>query len=95
MEDLRAVLDAAGASAPVVLAANEGCGMATLFAATYPERVRALVLFNPAVVSEPRPSRETLEELADVRERWGTREFTDELLRQGCPPLYESVPCRP
>src|SRR5262249_56515829 len=40
MEDLRAVLDAAGASAPVVLAANAGCGMATLFAATYPERLR-------------------------------------------------------
>jgi pimeloyl-ACP methyl ester carboxylesterase len=50
MEDLRAVLDAAGASAPVVLAANEGCNMAALFAATYPERVRALVLFNPWAV---------------------------------------------
>jgi len=90
MEDLRAVLDAAGASAPVVLAANEGCGMATLFAATYPERVRSLILFNPATASEAQLSRETLEELADLRERWGTREFTDELLREGCPPLYES-----
>ena len=60
MEDLRAVLDAADASAPVVLAANEGCGMATLFAASYPERVRALVLFNPVTASEAQPSRETL-----------------------------------
>ena len=90
MEDLRAVLDAADASAPVVLAANEGCGMATLFAATYPERVRALVLFNPATAAEAPLSREILEELADLRERWGTREFSDELLREGCPPLYES-----
>jgi class 3 adenylate cyclase len=90
MEDLRAVLDAAGAATPVVLAANEGCAMATLFAATYPERVRALVLFNPATAPEARLSRETLEELADLRERWGTREFSDELLRAGCPPLYES-----
>jgi class 3 adenylate cyclase len=90
MEDLRAVLDAAGASAPVVLAPNEGCSMATLFAATYPERVRALILFNPATASEAQLSRETLEELAELRERWGTREFTDELLREGCPPLYES-----
>jgi class 3 adenylate cyclase len=89
MEDLRAVLDAAGASASVVLAASEGCGMATLFAATYPERVRALVLFNPATASEA-ASREALAGLADVRERWGTREFADELLREGCPPLYES-----
>jgi len=90
MEDLRAVLDAVDSSAPVVLAADEGCGMATLFTATYPERVRALVLFNPATASEAQASRETLEELADLRARWGTREFTDELLRAGCPPLYES-----
>ena len=47
IEDLRAVLDAAGASTAVVLAANEGCGMAALFAATYPERIRALVLSTP------------------------------------------------
>jgi pimeloyl-ACP methyl ester carboxylesterase len=33
---------------------------------------------------------ETLEELAENRERWGTREFSDEQLREGCPPLYES-----
>jgi pimeloyl-ACP methyl ester carboxylesterase len=47
MEDLHAVLDAVGASSPVVLAAHEGCGMATLFAATYPDRTRILVLFHP------------------------------------------------
>jgi class 3 adenylate cyclase/pimeloyl-ACP methyl ester carboxylesterase len=90
MEDLRAVLDAAGASAAVVLAANEGCSMATLFAATYPERTRALVLFNPSAGSQEAGRREVLEELGELRERWGTREFADELLREGCPPLYES-----
>ena len=47
MEDLRAVLDAAGASNAVVLGAHEGCGMAALYAATYPERTRALALFHP------------------------------------------------
>jgi class 3 adenylate cyclase/pimeloyl-ACP methyl ester carboxylesterase len=88
MEDLRAVLDAAGAPTAVVLAANEGCGMATLFAATYPERTRALVLFNPAWADAG--SLEALEELSQLRERWGTRELADELLREGCPPLYES-----
>ena len=35
MEDLRAVLDAAGAPNPVVLGSHEGCGMAVLLAATY------------------------------------------------------------
>jgi class 3 adenylate cyclase/pimeloyl-ACP methyl ester carboxylesterase len=90
MEDLRAVLDAAGASTATVLAANEGCGMATLFAATYPERAPALILFNPVAVSEEAGSREVFEELSEIRERWGTREFADELLREGCPRLYES-----
>src|SRR6266540_6577048 len=41
MEDLRAVLDAAGASNAVVLGAQEGCGMAALYAPTYPERTGA------------------------------------------------------
>jgi class 3 adenylate cyclase len=90
MEDLRAVLDAADASSVVVLAANEGCGMATLFAATYPERTRALVLFNPVAAWEEAGSREVLEGLSELRERWGTREYADELLREGCPHLYES-----
>ena len=47
MEDLRAVLDAVGSSNTVVLGAHEGSGMAALFAATYPERTRALALFHP------------------------------------------------
>ena len=87
MEDLRAVLDAVGSSSTVVFAAHEGCGMATLFAATYPERTRALALFHPA--EHPMPDDEaTREELHELRERWGTQEFSDELLQQGCPTLY-------
>jgi class 3 adenylate cyclase/nucleotide-binding universal stress UspA family protein len=86
MEDMRAVLDAAGSSSPVVLASQEGTLMATLYAATYPERTRALVLFHPVVT---RQGPETLESLSDLRERWGTREFADELLQMGAPTLYE------
>ena len=47
MEDLRAVLDAAGASNAVVFGSHEGSCMAALYAATYPERTRALALFHP------------------------------------------------
>src|SRR3954464_4498387 len=47
MEDLRAVLDDIGSANAVVLSAHEGSAMAALYAATYPERVRALVLFHP------------------------------------------------
>ncbi len=46
MEDVRAVLDAVGSRKTAVLAAQEGCGMACLFAATYPERTKALALFH-------------------------------------------------
>ena len=85
MEDLRAVLDAVGSSSTVVLGETEGAGMAAMYAATYPERTRALVLFHPAPDFGP----DEQAELADLRERWGTREYSDELLRGGCPSLYE------
>ena len=48
MEDVRAVLDAVGSRKTVLLGAQEGCAMACLFAASYPERTTALVLFQPA-----------------------------------------------
>lgn len=44
MDDVRPVLDAVGCQRVAVMGANEGCAMAALFAATYPERVIALVL---------------------------------------------------
>src|ERR671925_644489 len=47
MEDLRAVLDAVGSEQAVVFGSHEGGAMATLYAATYPERTIGLVLFQP------------------------------------------------
>jgi class 3 adenylate cyclase len=44
IDDIRAVMDAAGMEEAVLFALSEGTSMAMLFAATYPERVRALVL---------------------------------------------------
>jgi pimeloyl-ACP methyl ester carboxylesterase/class 3 adenylate cyclase len=44
MDDLRAVLDAAGSSRAAVFASSEGAAMALLFAASHPERTTALVL---------------------------------------------------
>lgn len=84
IEDLRAVLDAAGSDAPVILASHEGCNMATLFAATYPERARALIVFHPAVQG-PGLDESAQRELASLREGWGTREFSDTLLAYGAP----------
>jgi class 3 adenylate cyclase len=46
MDDVVAVMDAAGSSVAAVFAQLEGGAMAALFAATHPERTRALVLYE-------------------------------------------------
>jgi len=46
MDDVRAVMDAAGMERAAVLGVSEGGPLATLFAATYPERCQALVLYG-------------------------------------------------
>ena len=46
MDDVRVVMDTVGSEQAVVMGANEGTLMAAMFAATYPERVSALVLAN-------------------------------------------------
>jgi class 3 adenylate cyclase len=84
MEDLRAVLDAAGSEAPVILASHEGCNMATLFAATYPERAQALIVFHPLVYGAGLDEA-TQRELAALRDGWGTSEFADVLTAHGAP----------
>jgi class 3 adenylate cyclase len=90
MEDLRAVLDAAGSSRPVVLGGNEGSGMAVLFAASYPERTRALVLFHAIVKGLGTESESTQQDLAELREGWGDQEWCDGLMRQVCPSIADS-----
>ena len=86
MEDLRTVLDDAGSSEAVVVGANDGCAMAVLYAATYPERTRALVLFHPAAI--PEGGAELDEALGPLRDGWGKQEYMDELLQTACPTLY-------
>jgi class 3 adenylate cyclase len=46
VDDARAVLDAAGSTSAAVLGMSEGGPMSVLFAATYPARTSALVLFG-------------------------------------------------
>ena len=46
MDDVRAVMDAAGSRRAVLLGYSEGGPLSVLFAATHPERVAALVLVN-------------------------------------------------
>jgi class 3 adenylate cyclase/pimeloyl-ACP methyl ester carboxylesterase len=93
MEDLRAVLDAALSERAVVLAGHEGCGMAALYAATYPERTQALALFHPVPDLEEDDD-ETQRALAELRDHWGEQEWCDDLLRGGCPSLYADEDAR-
>jgi class 3 adenylate cyclase len=46
MDDVRAVLDAIGSDRAALFGISEGGAMSMLFAATYPERTRALVLYG-------------------------------------------------
>jgi pimeloyl-ACP methyl ester carboxylesterase len=46
MDDVRAVIDAAGSESAALYGYSEGGPLCILFAATYPERVRALVLYG-------------------------------------------------
>jgi pimeloyl-ACP methyl ester carboxylesterase/DNA-binding CsgD family transcriptional regulator len=46
MDDVRAVMDAAGSREAALIGASEGGPMSILFAATYPQRTRALILYG-------------------------------------------------
>jgi class 3 adenylate cyclase len=89
MDDVRAVLDAVGSSRAVLLAAQDGCSMAALYAATYPERTQALILFHPVAHNPQAQTEEVRSELAELREWWGTQEYSDKLLAQGAPSLVQ------
>ena len=84
MEDVRAVMDAVGSERAAILGSHEGCLMATLFAATYPQSTVALALFHPPLASVQGAYEA---ELVSLREGWGTREWCDENLEVTCPTL--------
>ena len=46
MLDIGAVMDAVGSASAALFGASEGCAISVVFAATYPKRVRALVLYG-------------------------------------------------
>jgi class 3 adenylate cyclase len=73
---VRAVMDAIGSHRAALFGISEGGPMCLLFAATYPERVQALVLFGTYANSSARGlPPETPEALVDRLDRnWGTGE---------------------
>ena len=92
MDDIRAVLDAIGAERAVLVGAGGGGQPCAMFAATYPERTRALVLVNTparAVKTEDYPY--GLEpdawhkQLQEIRQRWGERDYFEQQARLANP----------
>ena len=78
MDDLRAVMDQVGSTEAALLGVSEGGPMCALFAATYPEKTRALVMVGTYAkrLWEPdypwAPSREQREAFyQQIREGWG------------------------
>ena len=88
MEDMRSVLDAVGSENAVLLGSHDGCSMAILYAATYPERTRALVLFHPFMHLSEDDREESLADLPRLRDNWGTQEYSDEILGDIGPTLF-------
>jgi pimeloyl-ACP methyl ester carboxylesterase/class 3 adenylate cyclase len=94
MDDIRAVMDAAGSKRAAIMGVSEGGPMTLLFAATYPERTAAAIGYGCGVSfvqTEDYP-------WANSRERWGeviremsargtTREWLDERLTDEAPSL--------
>ena len=70
MDDIRAVMDAVGSQRAALIGYSEGGPLAVVFAATYPERVSALILASTWARPIERPDLE--EQLALVEEHWGT-----------------------
>jgi class 3 adenylate cyclase len=84
MDDIRAVLDAVGSDRATLVGLGEGGQTCAVFAATYPERTEALVLFDTparAVSAEDYPYGTSEDDwraqLRVVRERWGDREYLE------------------
>jgi len=96
MDDIRAVMDAAGTERAVLCGLGDGGPLCALFAATYPERTTALVLINttPRFVRSPElpwlPTRAERErDIEEVVRRWGNREAAAEFFRRGSPSATE------
>jgi pimeloyl-ACP methyl ester carboxylesterase/transcriptional regulator with XRE-family HTH domain len=78
MDDIRSVMDAAGMEQAVLVGVSEGGPLSILFAATYPERTQALVLYGAFAcewssdlypLGEPVPVPD--EQIERIRATWG------------------------
>lgn len=76
MDDVRAVMDAVGSRRAALFGVSEGAAMSTLFAATYPDRTHALVLYGAFAhfCSWVTPEDQIEAALERLEKNWGTGE---------------------
>jgi class 3 adenylate cyclase len=93
MDDVRAVMDAAGSHRAALVGLSEGGPMSILFAATYPERTAALVLWGTfaRVAEAPDYPFGGTPEIAEatygfIREKWGTGRVLERVSLQDVAP---------
>jgi DNA-binding SARP family transcriptional activator/pimeloyl-ACP methyl ester carboxylesterase len=101
MDDVRAVMGAAGSERAALFGYSEGAPMSILFAATYPERVTALILGSAAARWFPAPgypcgqgSEKTYRAMREIAEhRWGQGDTIDWYLqsRADSPQVREAI----
>jgi class 3 adenylate cyclase/alpha-beta hydrolase superfamily lysophospholipase len=96
MDDVRAVLEAAGIDQAVLFAAHEGARLALLFAATYPERTSGIVLYDPSARGRrtedypwARSDAQWRVWLRDVADGWGSPEFFERYLAEYSPSVAD------
>ena len=101
MDDVRAVMDAAGSKRAAVMGVSEGGPMTVLFAATYPERTAATILYGTGASylrSDDYPWASTREEhlrhIEERERRWGTPEYMDYLLERFAPSMARDESAR-
>jgi pimeloyl-ACP methyl ester carboxylesterase len=96
VDDIRAVMDAAGFERAVIFGISEGGSLAALFAATHPERTIGLMIYGGLASYVARPDYPwppTYDEYKDLteefevslHERWGTDEFAREIVEMVAP----------
>ncbi len=94
MDDVRAVMDAAGSERAALFGISEGGPMTVLFAATYPARTTAAVLYGsvgPTQTWMPetpweRPREESLRRIEEAERRWGTYEAAQDAVARWVAP---------